>query len=154
MTEKLMGVGLHWDELAVGERYRTVGRTITEADLTAFVGVTGMTEVLFTNTEYLDKETDFAGRRLLPGALIFSIAEGLLIQSMLQRTGVAFMGMDFTVNGPSFAGDTIHVECEVLTARATKNPARGLVKTQNRVVNQHGDTVLTYSPARLVKGRT
>lgn len=153
MGSRLLGLGLHWEEMPEGETFHTVGRTITEADLTAFVGVTGMTEVLFTNTEYLDTETEFAGRRLLPGALVFSIAEGLLIQSMLQRTGVAFMGMDFTVNGPSFAGDTVHVECEVLTSRATKNPARGLVKTENRVVNQHGETVLTYTPARLIKSR-
>ena len=153
MSSKLLGVGLHWEEMPAGQKFHTVGRTITEADLTAFVGVTGMTEVLFTNTEYLDNETEFGGRRLLPGALVFSITEGLLIQSMLQRTGVAFMGMDFTVNRPSFAGDTIHVECEVLISRATKNPARGLVTTENRIVNQEGKTVLTYTPSRLVKSR-
>lgn len=151
MDTKLLGVGLHWNEMSVGDKFKTVGRTINTADLTAFVGVTGMTEVLFTNVEYIDNETDFSGKRLLPGALVFSVAEGLLIQSMLQMTGVAFMGMEFEVNGPTFADDTIHVECEVITARATKSPARGLVKTRNRVVNQRGVTVLTYSPVRLVK---
>jgi acyl dehydratase len=155
MSEKsipIVGLGKHWDELSAGDVFQTVGRTITGADLTMFVGATGMVEVLFTNTHYLDTETDFRGKRLVPAALIYSFAEGLLVQSVLQRTGVAFLGMELTVEGPTFAGDTIHVECEVLESRPTRKPGRGLVRTRNRVVNQDGATVLTYTPVRLVKG--
>lgn len=148
----LVGVGKFWNEMSAGDRFRTVGRTITEADLTGFVGVTGMVEVLFTNIEYLDEETDFAGKRLVPGLLILSFAEGLLIQSVLQRTGIAFLGMEVTVEGPTFAGDTLHVEVEVLEARPTRKPGRGLVRTRNRIINQRGECVMTYTPARLVKG--
>lgn len=148
----LVGVGRHWNEMAAGDCFRTVGRTITEADLINFVGVTGMVEVLFTNTEYLDRETAFAGKRLVPAALILSFAEGLLVQSVLQRTGIAFLGMEVTVEGPTFVGDTLHVEVEVLESRPTRKPGRGMVRTRNRVVNQRGDCVLTYTPARLVKG--
>lgn len=104
-----VGLGLRWEDTPVGLRFRTVGRTITEADITNFVGVTGMTEVLFTNLEYLRSESLFEGR-LTPGALVYSLAEGLLMQSVVQGVGLAFLGLDMKVEGPTFAGDTIHVD--------------------------------------------
>ncbi len=148
-----LGLGLRWEDTPVGFRFRTIGRTITEADITAFVGVTGMTEVLFTNTEYLKEQSLFGGKRLVPGALVYSFAEGMLMQSVVQGVGLAFLGMELEVKKPSFAGDTIHLDCEVIEARATSKPGRGIVKTRNRVLNQAGDTVMVYTPTRLVKGR-
>jgi acyl dehydratase len=60
--------------------------------------------------------------------------------------------MELNVEGPVLAGDTIHVECEVVEARPSKSrPGRGLVRTRNRVVNQHGQVVQTYTPLRMVK---
>jgi acyl dehydratase len=65
---EVLGLGLYFDDLPVGRRFRTIGRTLTEADLVAFIGVTGMTEVLFSNTEFLRTESDIA-RRVVPGAM-------------------------------------------------------------------------------------
>ena len=148
---KTVGIGLCWDETPVGMRFQTLGRTITDADITNFVGVTGMTEVLFTNLEYLRTQSLFDGR-LVPGALIFSFAEGLLMQTVIQRTGLAFMGLDMKMEGPTFSGDTIHVEVEITESRPASKPGRGVVTTRNCVVNQHGKSVMTYTPTRLVKG--
>ena len=39
---EIMGVGLHWDDVEIGDRFRTLGRTITEADITAYVAAVGM----------------------------------------------------------------------------------------------------------------
>ena len=148
-----LGLGLRWEDTPVGFRFRTIGRTITEADITAFVGVTGMTEVLFTNVEYLKEQSLFGGKRLVPGALVYSFAEGLLMQSVVQGVGLAFLGMDLDVKGPTFAGDTIRLECEVLESRPTSKRGRGFVKTRNTVLNQRSEPVLVYTPSRLVKGR-
>jgi len=52
---EVVGLGMHFDELPIGRKFKTVGRTITEADLVAFVNATGFTEVLFTNTEFCVK---------------------------------------------------------------------------------------------------
>ena len=72
------------------------------------------------------------------------------MQAILQRTGLAFLSMNFEVLGPTFVGDTIHVEVEVLEARPTsKSDDRGVVRTRNEIVNQRGDVVITYSPIRL-----
>ena len=85
---------------------------LTEADLVAFIGVTGMTEVLFSNTEFLRTESDIT-QRVVPAAMVYSFAEGLLVHATMQHTGFAFLNMELDVKAPTFAGDTIHVECEV-----------------------------------------
>ncbi len=144
-----VGLGLHFEQLPVGRQFRTIGRTITEPDIVNFVNCTGMVEVLFTNLDFLEKESRIKGR-VAPGALVYCFAEGLLIQAVMQHTGYAFLGMELNIDGPTFAGDTIHVECEVIEARQT-HPGRGLVRTRNRVLNQEGKLVLTYTPLRMVK---
>ena len=149
-----IGLGRCWEDMPVGYTFKTVGRTITETDLVNFLGSSGMVEVLFTDTTYAEKHAPEGGR-LVPAALLFSIAEGLTIQATLQGTGLAFIHMDLDVKGPTFVGDTIHVEAEVTESRAsTKDPQRGLVRTRNRIVNQKGETVIIYTPLRLYVGRT
>ena len=55
--------------------------------------------------------------------------------------------------GPTYVGDTIHVEIEVTEIRPTsKDPLRALVRTTNDVKNQKGETVLIYTPLRMMQG--
>ena len=86
----------------------------------------------------------------MPGALVYSFAEGLLLPTM-QDTGLAFLNATLDVKAPTVVGDTIHVECEVLESRPASKGERGLVRFANRVVNQRGETVLEYNPLRLLK---
>jgi acyl dehydratase len=148
-----VGLGFHFEDLPVGRRFRTIGRTVTEADITNFVNCTGMVEVLFTNLEFLAHES-YIKQRLAPAALVHSFAEGLLVQSTMQHTGFAFLHMELNVENPVFAGDTFHAECEVVEARRSKSrPDRGLLRTRIRVVKQDGTVALTYTPLRMVKAR-
>ncbi len=150
---ELVGIGFHFEDHTLGRRFRTVGRTVTEADIVNFVNCTGFVEVLFTNIEFLKNESDIKGR-LAPGGLVFMFAEGLLAQFAMQGTGFAFLNMELNVEAPVFAGDTIHVEVEVTEARPSRNrPNRGLVRTRNVVRNQHGKVVMTYTPLRMIKCR-
>jgi acyl dehydratase len=72
----------------------------------------------------------------------------------MQHTGLAFLNMELTIEGPVFAGDTIHAECEIIEARPSKSrPGRGLVRTRVRVVKQDGTPALTYTPLRMVRCR-
>ena len=136
-----IGLGIHFEDLPLGRKFKTVGRTITETDIVMFVNSIGMTEVLFTNIEFLKNESDIKGR-VAPGSLVFGIAEGLLTQATMQGTGLAFLNMKLDITSPTFAGDTIHVECEVIEARLSRSrPERGLVRTRNRVVKQDGTVV-------------
>ncbi len=149
-----LGIGLHFEDATIGRKFKTISRTVTEPDIVNFINCTGMTEVLFTNLEFLRNESDIKGR-LAPGALVFCFAEGLLIQATMQHTGLAFLHMEFDIKGPVIAGDTIHVECEVIEARRSKSrPNRGLVRTRNVVRKQDGSIVLEYTPLRMMKART
>ena len=148
-----LGLGLHFEDLPVGRKFKTIGRTVTEVDIVNFVNCTGMVEVLFTNAEFMKNESDIKGR-LAPAMLAYAFAEGLLIQCTMQHTAYAFLGMQFDIKGPVFAGDTIHVECEVIEARPSKSrPGRGLVRTRNVIRKQDGSVAIEYSPLRMVKCR-
>lgn len=145
--------GKFYEDLEVGDRFRTLGRTVTEADLVNFIGVTGLYEEIFQNAEYVVKETPY-GRRIAPGALTYSFAEGLLVQSgLIHGTGLAFLGMELKILGPVAIGDTIHVEVEITEKRPTSRPDRGIVKSLNRVVNQRGEVVMEFTPIRLIRRR-
>jgi acyl dehydratase len=62
--------------------------------------------------------------------------------------------MQLDVKSPVIAGDTIHVECEVVEARLSNSkPGRGLVRTRNRVVKQDGTVAIEYTPLRMLKCR-
>lgn len=149
-----VGLGIHFEDLPVGRKFKTVGRTVTEADLVNFISCIGMLEVLFTNVEFLREESAIKGR-VVPGSMVFGFAEGLLTQSTMQGVGFAFLNMELDVKGPTFVGDTIHVRCEVIESRPSKNrPGTGLVRTRNEVVKQDGTVVQVYTPLRLVKGKT
>lgn len=149
---KLIGEGFHWDELTVGDSFRTFGRTITETDIVNFVSSVGMLESLFLDAEYRTAHAAIDGRPA-PGALIYALAEGLVLNATAQGTGLAFLHMELNVEGPVMQGDTIHVEIEVTEVRPAKKNNRGLVRTRNRIVNQRGETVITYTPLRLMAGR-
>lgn len=144
-----IGRGFAYEDLKVGFRFRTHRRTIAESDVASFVNLTWLTEELFAVAD--DSQRAIKGRAV-PGALVYSFAEGLLLPSM-QDTGLAFLNATLDVKGPTVVGDTIHVECEVTEARLTSKGDRGLVRFANKVLNQRGETVLEYNPLRMLKRR-
>jgi acyl dehydratase len=146
-----VGHGLYWEEFTPGYGFHTFARTITETDLVGFINVTGFNEILFTDTEYLKTGSAIKGR-VVPAMLVYAIAEGLLIPT-IQGTGLAFFNATLDVKAPTFVNDTVHVEGEVIETRETTKGGNGVVRTFNKVVNQHGVTVLTYNPLRMIKGR-
>ena len=138
--------------LAIGQRARSRGRTITETDIVNFISCAGFLEVLFTDMEFVKEHSAIQGR-VAPGALIYAIAEGMTMLGTIQGTGLAFLHMELDVKGPTFAGDTIHCEIEVIEQRAASKGGRGLVRTRNTVKNQRGETVLIYTPLRMMAGK-
>lgn len=148
---KLLGEGFHWEELSVGDRFRSFGRTITETDIVNFVSSVGMLESLFLDAEYRAEHSAIPGRPA-PAALVFALAEGMVLNATAQGTGLAFLHMELNVEGPVMQGDTVHVEIEVTEVRPAKKHGRGLVRTRNKIINQRGETVITYTPLRLMAG--
>ena len=147
-----LGHGLTWEEMAVGLRFKTSSRTVTETDLINFITLAGFTEPLFTDARHA-AEGSYTGR-LVPGALTYAIGEGLVLQTnVLHGTGLAFLHMELDVSRPTYVGDTLTCIVDVTGSRASRQPGRGVVTSRNTVVNQRGEEVLVYTPIRLIRGR-
>lgn len=148
---RLVGPGYTYEDFVPGERVRTLARTITEADIVAFIGVTGMTEVLFTDQTF--GKGAASGGRVAPAALTYTLIEGIQCQTLIQATGLALLEVQKKILAPVYAGDTVHAVVETVSARPTSKGNRGIVTTRNDVINQNGQTVITYTATRLVARR-
>ena len=148
---KTIGHGYGWNDLEVGLEFRTINRTITESDLVGFVNATGMLEMIFIDQTY-QHEGGINGGRVVPAALPYCLMEGLLCQTVQQMTGLALLEIEKKVLKPTFVGDTIHNEVEVLAIKPTSRGHRAVVTTMNHIVNQRGETVIAYKAVRMMAG--
>jgi acyl dehydratase len=145
-----LGHGYYWQELETGQRFKTFRRTVTEADLVGFIGVTGMLEVMFIDSEPL--AGGIAGRPV-PAALTYTLIEGLLLQSMIQGTGLAMLELTQKIHAPVLVGDSIHAIVEVDGIRPTSKGGRAIVDSTITVFNQREEIVMTYTARRMLAGR-
>ena len=146
--------GLYFEDYTKGKIYETNRRTVTETDLVNFVTLCGFFEPLFTDQDYVETATPFK-KRIAPGALTFSFAEGLTILSgILYKTGMAFLGVEMDVLKPVFIGDTLTVEIEVIEKRETKKADRGIITFLHRVKNQDNVQVMEYKIKRMIKRKS
>jgi acyl dehydratase len=149
---KTLGLGFTWEELSAGQKFRTLNRTITEADLMMFIGVTGMVEVIFTDHTFGAGRGAIQGR-FVPAALTYSLIEGLLCQSMIQGTGLAMLELNKRVLKPVRVGDTIHAEVEITSVRPTSKGNRGIMASRVEIKNQDGEVVISYDATRMLAGK-
>lgn len=148
-TPPRLGQGFHWQELAVGQRFLTFRRTVTEADLIGFIGVTGMQEPLF-----VDATLEGAlGPRPVPAALTHALIEGIVLAGMAHGTGLALLETHIRAKAPVRVGDTIGAEVVVSGIRPTSTGNRAVVTSAITVDNQRGETVMEYTVTRLLAGR-
>ena len=137
----------YFDELEIGEKFVTRGRTMTETDVINFCMLTGNWLELHSNIEYA-KNTQF-GQRLVQGSLAFSIIAGL-VPTGTQGRIQAFYGVDrLRFLKPVFIGDTLHAETEI-TKLEDKDDKSGVTTHQVSLVNQRGETVQASTWKHLV----
>src|SRR5882724_1130983 len=149
----MIGQGVLFDDYKIGATYRTLARTVSETDIVNFVNLGGFNEPLFMDMEFVARESVFK-RRAAPGALTFSLSEGLIMQTgLIHGTGMAWLGGELRVTAPVLEGDTIRVEVEVVDKRETKKPDRGIVTYRHRVLNQRDEVVLEARVQRMIKRR-
>ena len=112
------------EDFHAGDVITTMGRTIAEADLLAFVQLTGLFEELWLDAGKAARTGLYQGR-LVPGYLTLSFAEGLVVLAGAMRNAVGMLGVtDVSWKAPVSVGDTIHAEVEVVEARGKTDPAR------------------------------
>ena len=145
-----LGQGFYWQDLVIGQKFKTFRRTVTEADLVGFIGVTGMVEVMFIDAAPL--HGGIAGRPV-PAALTYTLIEGFILQTMIQGTGLAMLELTQKIHAPVRVGDTIHAVIEVMAVRPTSTGGRAVVDSTIHVFNQREEVVMTYTARRLLAGR-
>ena len=129
--------GLYFEEFILGASFTSRGRTITEADIVAFAGLTGDYNPLHTDAEYA-KKTIF-GERIAHGMLGLSYTIGMAYQlGFLEGTIIAFTEVNWKFRAPIKIGDTIHVEMIVAEVKDAPKMGGGLVTTNLKLVNQNG----------------
>ncbi len=146
-----LGQGFVWQDLTVGQRFRTFRRTVTETDLVSFIGVTGMLEAIFIEDGY---EGGAMAGRPVPGALTYALIEGFILQTLIQGTGLAMLELHQKILAPVRVGDTIEAVVEVTQIRPTSKSGRAVVTSRIDVFNHRGVMVMTYTATRLLAGRS
>lgn len=138
----------YYEDFNVGDVFETPGRTITEADIINFAGVSGDFYSLHTDETFASK-TIFKGR-IAHGLLILSIATGLWMRlGIFEGTLIAFYGIDrLRFIKPVRVGDTIKVKMTVV--EKTERGEHGLVTFKNEIYNQNGDLVVVFDAKILV----
>jgi acyl dehydratase len=128
-------------------------RTITEADLVNFAGVSGDDNRLHTDEEFA--RTTIFGRRVAHGTLVLSISQGLRQRAgVFEGTLMALLEIrSWRFLKPVFIGDTVGVETEVADLRETSQPDRGVVVQRVRVFNQRDEMVQEGELVSLIRRR-
>jgi 3-hydroxybutyryl-CoA dehydratase len=142
---------LFFDDVKVGDEWESLGRTITEADLVNFAGLSGDFNPIHMDHEYARK-TPFR-RVIAHGLLVFSIGSGLSLYCPPMRTMAFLCIRDWLLKDPVFIGDTIRARGRVVTIEPRARGRRATITWHRTIVNQTGRVVQEGETQTLVEGR-
>ncbi len=146
----------HFEDLQVGESLLTHCRTVTEADIVAFGGVSG--DYFYMHFDEVAAKQSAFGQRIAHGYFVLSAAAGLFV-SPAPGPVLANYGLDtLRFVKPVAIGDTIQAR---LTAKRKVDRSKvgadgvgqGVVAWDVEVTNQHGELVASYDILTLVAKR-
>jgi acyl dehydratase len=142
----------YFEDFHVGQEFVTKSRTVTEADLVNFSGLSWDTNQLHTDKEFAKKS--IYGERIAHGILGIVIHSGLSqMLGIMEGTILAFLGMTWNFHLPIKIGDTIHVVQRVKEMRETSKEDRGVLTFEKELVNQRGEVVQTGTTTVLLAKR-
>jgi acyl dehydratase len=144
--------GRHFEEFELGDRFLTPARTVTEADIVLFAGLSGDYAAMHTDEESA-KNSPFEGR-VAHGTLTFVITTGLMFRMthLYHETVLALLGIDnVRYTHPVRAGDTLHAVIEIVDKRETSKSERGVIIQRVSTRNAEGVEVATCEFTNLVK---
>lgn len=148
----------YYEDMKVGDKCISVGRTVTEADIVNFAGISGDYNILHTDAEYA--KTSIAGQRLAHGLLPLVIASGLYTRTPygMSMTGTltAFVEIrSWKFKKPVLIGDTVHVEVEIIEKiDAKQESASGKIIMKRTILNHKNEVVQEGEFILLIKKRS
>lgn len=152
MNEQYQQRGLFLEDFEIGREYISPARTVTEADVVNFAGISGDFNPLHMDEEFA-RQGPF-GKRIAHGALGFIISTGLSNQmGIYEGTTIAFMECTVKYPAPLCIGDTVHAVVVPTETRHSSKPGKGILKQSLRLVNQNGTTVMESDQVLMMKSR-
>ena len=144
-----------FEDLNVGDKTTTNARTVTEADIVSFAGLSGDYNPIHVDAAFAEN-TPFK-ERIAHGLLVLSIASGLFTSSDLntsiKKNLIALMEVKCSFLKPVLIGDTIHVEAEIKEKKEIKKPGRGIIIMERIVYNQKNEAVQNIETVLMMKCR-
>jgi len=134
--------GLYFEEFQPAQKIITAGRTVTEADVVNFAGLSGDYNQMHVDEAYSQKTT--FGKRVAHGLLVVSIVSGLAVQTgVMEGTVMAFREInEWKFARPVFFGDTVHAVLEVREKKELRRIGGGSVTIDLDVINQNDEVVM------------
>ena len=150
MEDAIRPRGLYFEEFEVGTETTSPGRTVTEADVIAFAGLSGDYNQLHTDVEFA-KGSPF-GARIAHGLLGLSMASGLACRiGLIEGTVLAFMGLNWKFKTPIMIGDTISLRIRVSKKREASQMGGGIIYLNMQILNQRDEIAQEGSWTVLVR---
>jgi acyl dehydratase len=141
------------EDIQDGQAWETARRTVTEADIVNFCGISGDFNALHTDERFIREETPFR-ERIAHGLLVLSMASGLKSDADDWHV-IAYLEEQRRFVAPVYAGDTISARWRVESVRRSRSrPGTGIVTLQVEVVNQDDTVVQTGTDVLLVGARS
>jgi acyl dehydratase len=142
---------LYFDDVAIGQEWESLGRTVTEADIVNFAGLSGDFNPIHVDHEFA-RSTPFR-KPVAHGLLVWSLGSGLGLYAPPMRTLALLSIREWSFDGPVFVGDTLKVRSKVLEKEARSRGRRGVVTWEREIRNQDGKVVQHGVTLTLVEGR-
>src|SRR5205085_5174480 len=142
---------LFFDDVAIDQEWTSQGRTITQADIVNFAGVSGDFNPIHVDHEFA--KTTLFRQPIAHGMLVWSISTGLSVTAPPMRT-IAFMSVrEWTFKEPVFIGDTIRTRSKVVAKEERSRGKRGVITWQRAIINQNDKIVQEGITITMVEGR-
>ena len=130
---------LFYEDVDEGTEHESSGRTVTEADVVNFAGLSADFNNMHIDEEFA-KNTVFK-TRVAHGMCVLSIATGLWF-TMPRLATISFMGLqDWRFSGAVKPGDTVKITRKLVEKKEHKRPNMGFLNWEVNVVNQAGEVV-------------
>jgi len=141
------------EDLTAGDTFTSAARTLTEADVVGFAGISGDFNPIHTDVEFA-RETPY-GQRVVYGLLGISILTGLLDRTgLFSGSAIAMLGInEWKFTAPIFIGDTVHFRLTITDVRRTSKPDRGVVGRFFELINQDGVVVQQGNIDLMIRSR-
>ncbi len=151
-NKELSAKGMFFEDFEIGQKFVTVSRTITEADIVLHSGLSWDHNLLHTNENYA-RQAGFKGR-IAHGHFTIAVMIGLESRLNLTDRAIAFLGIDkLKFTAPVYPGDSIRSELEVVGKRETRKVGRGIITIRSICKNQKGERVLEGEFTYMIRRR-